>query len=281
MSLDLLVAEKREHYHGLNFCTHIVSGVMLTLYMLLWVLRLVVSSGWLWWSEVSEKAVSISSPFLGWMQCSPWLSICFFLGSALDPFYMYSNMLLHFFSGPCTTYYGRCPLCTLDTHFVLSVTTKPSFASSRSASFSWPSVSCVQLWGSPVPACAPSSTIPYLCSSVLHPASPLLKAPAIVPNWYFYTLYCVWVKNVSFCLEWGEPRGWQLWHAEYEAPQVFLSSVQVLSSVSTSVPLSGCLLLQNFTSKPEGPEVSTSIVSQLSPEEAQPRKPTRSRRHED
>lgn len=47
MSLDLLVAEKREHYHGLNFCTHIVSGVMLTLSLLLWVLRLVVSPGWL------------------------------------------------------------------------------------------------------------------------------------------------------------------------------------------------------------------------------------------
>lgn len=172
MSLDLLVAEKWEQYHSLNFCTHIVSGVMLTLSLLLWVLRLVVSPGWLWWSEVSEKAVSISSPFLGWMQCSPWLSICFFLGSALDPFYMYSNMLLHFFSGPCTTYYGRCPLCTLDTHFVLSVTTKPSFASSRSASFSWPSVSCVAVG-------LPSAS---LCPIFYHPIPVLLCAASCVPT---------------------------------------------------------------------------------------------------
>lgn len=68
--LGLLGAEKGTILTQLKlFCTHIVSspfpGGTLTLPLLLWVLRLVVSPRWWGWGGVLERAVGISSPSLG------------------------------------------------------------------------------------------------------------------------------------------------------------------------------------------------------------------------
>ena len=143
-------------------------------------------------------------------------------------------------------YSVQCPLGMLDTIFVLSVTAKTSFASSRSALFQLtiselciavgvPSASLCPIFYHPVPV--------LLCA-----ASSPLKAAAIASDLYFCTLHCcVWDKNISFCIGQGEPRRRELLCTEYEAPQAFLSPVQVLSSVSTSAPLSGRILLHNFT----------------------------------
>lgn len=109
------------------------------------------------------------------------------------------------------------------------------------ADHQWVAYSCGGPQCQPAPHLLPSHTC-TLCSI------PLLKVPAVVLDLYFSTLYrYVCVKNISFCIGQGEPKRWELLHTEHEAYQAFLSPVQVLSSVSSSAPLSGRILLHNFT----------------------------------
>lgn len=109
------------------------------------------------------------------------------------------------------------------------------------ADHQWVVYSCGGPQCQPAPYLLPSHTC-TLCSI------PLLKVPAVVLDLYFSTPYhYVCVKNISFCVGQGEPKRWELLHTEHEAHQAFLSPVQVLSSVSSSAPLSGRILLHNFT----------------------------------
>lgn len=177
---------------------------------------------------------------------------CLPVGSAWGHVYMSSKMLLYLLlsSLVCNLMltpsllcvvplmnlrYYLCSVCYRLTQFCqLPVCT--SFAEHQ-----WVVSSCGGPQCQPDPHLLPSHTC-TLCSI------PLLKVPAIVLDLYFSTLYHYdRVKKTSFCIGQGGPRGWELLHAEHEARWVFLPPVQVLSSVSSSAPLSGRILLHNFT----------------------------------
>lgn len=143
---------------------------MLTLSLVLWVLRLMVVVKW---------GVRLSCQHL---QSFPGMSAIFTLIFLLSfsricfgLFYVFQHAPIpsSLFTGLHKTYYKQCSLCMLDTNFVLSVTIIPVLPAPDLHFFNWPSVNCVELWGSPVPACALSSSIPYLCPlcSFLHPTA--------------------------------------------------------------------------------------------------------------
>lgn len=141
ISLDLLFAEKQEHYCSLVFShTH-------SFYPFSWCYAhcfpapLGPKASSFTWVVVVKWGVRLNCQHL---QSFPGMNVMFTLIFLLSfsriCFGLFFCVFQHasipsLFPGLCTTYYVWCPLCMLDTNFVLSVTTKPSFSSSSSAFF--------------------------------------------------------------------------------------------------------------------------------------------------
>lgn len=149
----------------------------------------------------------------------------------------------------------QCPLRKLDTNFVLSVTTKPSFAISRSAFFyltisdlcravGLPSASLCPIFYHPIPvllcaaSCIPTAQGPCYCTKLV----------------FLHTVLCLSEK----CLilhRMGETKGVTAFTRCHGTSGISVSA-QILSPVSTSVPLSGCILLDDFTRSQQDPSTA-------------------------